>query len=167
MQTLIRALQQLNVHVCACTLNSTCSPSPYSLTNQHGQQCLPTSIDCCGQVRVLNESSQQGHPHPLLGRVHDGQSSTPTLLPAVTIGIGRGTLETTVVTAMTGVCTLSAAAKSTRQSTGTTLEYVLVDVLLSCPGEGTGVTPTQDKERVVIRMAACGEQHGGETLCVL
>ena len=80
------------------------------------------SIDCCGQVRVLNESSQQGHPHPLLGGVHESQSSTPTLLPAVTVGIGRGTLETIVVTAMTGVRTLSAAAKSTFQSPGMTLE---------------------------------------------
>ena len=54
---------------------------------------------------------------------------------------------------MAGVGTLSAAAVALHDVTGPALKDVLVDVLLSRPGEGAAVIATQYEERGVVWVA--------------
>ena len=54
---------------------------------------------------------------------------------------------------MTGVGTLSAATVAVHNVTGPALKDVLVDVFLTCPGEGAAVIVPQHDERGVVWVA--------------
>ncbi len=79
--------------------------------------------------------------------VPEDEALAAALLPAVTIGCGRGSFEPTVVALVTDARTLRATAEGVHKAAGATLKDVLLDVVGTGPGEATSIVVAESEER--------------------
>ena len=78
--------------------------------------------------------------------VAEDKASTPALLPAITVGCRRGAFEAAVMTLVANTRTLRTAAQGVHETTGSTLKYILSDVIRTGPSEAACVVVAEREE---------------------
>ena len=124
--------------------------------NQEQEDVLVPAVGFGGEVSLGHESTQHIVPGPL---VAGHQSFTLALLPTVAVGGGTCPLQFTVVALVARPGTLGAATQGLGQAARATLEYVLVDMLGSCPREAARVIAADHVEWGGIDIRVGGEDH--------